>query len=68
MYQGHLSDGSSIQKHSAGPIFPYIIGFTDRTGYYVLCPNGAEVKTVTGTYDDAHFAAEALKASRRNLH
>lgn len=25
MYQGHLSDGSSIQKHSAGSNFPYIV-------------------------------------------
>lgn len=26
-YQGHLSDGSSIQKHSAGGIYPYVIQF-----------------------------------------
>lgn len=24
-YQGHLSDGSSIQKHSAGSQYPYIV-------------------------------------------
>ena len=26
MYQGHLSDGSSVQKHSAGPLYPYVLG------------------------------------------
>lgn len=25
MYQGHLNDGSSVQKHSAGGLYPYII-------------------------------------------
>ena len=25
MYQGHLNDGSSIQKHSAGGIYPCIV-------------------------------------------
>jgi hypothetical protein len=68
MYQGHLADGSSVQNHSAGPVYPYVIGFTDAAGYYVLCPNGVEIKTVTGTYEQAHFAAEALKAAKRNLH
>ena len=24
-YQGHLEDGSSVQKHSAGPLYPYVI-------------------------------------------
>ena len=24
-YQGHLSDGSSIQKHSAGGVFPFVL-------------------------------------------
>lgn len=25
MYEGHLPDGSSIQRHSAGPLYPYVI-------------------------------------------
>lgn len=25
MYQGHLADGSSVQKHSAGGIYPYVL-------------------------------------------
>lgn len=24
-YQGHLADGSSVQKHSAGPVYPFIV-------------------------------------------
>lgn len=24
-YQGHLADGSSVQKHSAGPVYPYVV-------------------------------------------
>lgn len=25
MYQGHLPDGSSVQRHSAGPLYPYVV-------------------------------------------
>jgi hypothetical protein len=25
VYQGHLADGSSVQKHSAGPVYPFIV-------------------------------------------
>lgn len=25
MYEGHLPDGSSIQRHSAGELYPYVI-------------------------------------------
>ena len=25
MYAGHLPDGSSVQKHSAGGLYPYVI-------------------------------------------
>lgn len=32
MYQGHCSDGSSIQKHSAGPLYPFVIVFTGEAG------------------------------------
>lgn len=24
-YQGHLPDGSSVQAHSAGPVYPYVV-------------------------------------------
>ena len=29
-YQGHHSDGSGIQSHSAGPLYPYVIGVRER--------------------------------------
>lgn len=29
MYQGHLSDGSSVQKHSAGPLYPYVLAIKE---------------------------------------
>ena len=28
-YQGHLADGSSIQKHSAGGAYPYVLVLRD---------------------------------------
>ncbi len=45
MYQGHLSDGSSVQKHSAGGLYPYIIYAKQHEGallYGVLEPTGEE--------------------------
>lgn len=30
MYQGHHSDGSSIQRHSVGPLYPYVLGVRER--------------------------------------
>lgn len=29
-YQGHHSDGGGIQNHSAGPLYPYVIGVRER--------------------------------------
>lgn len=56
-YQGHLEDGSSVQKHSAGGIYPYVI-FAQETltgiAYGVIGPkkpNGVLV----GAY---HLAVE----------
>lgn len=30
-YQGHLSDGSSIQKHSAGSMYPFVFQIREDT-------------------------------------
>jgi len=30
MYEGHHSDGSGVQKHSAGGLYPYVIGIRER--------------------------------------
>lgn len=54
MYQGHMQDGSSVQKHSAGPLYPYVIyakQFGDALRYGVIKPNGDEV--LLTTYDSA---------------
>lgn len=49
-YQGHHSDGSSIQKHSAGSAYPYVIGKRERADlpWFVLAPNGEESCFATG--------------------
>ena len=61
-YQGHLADGSSIQKHSAGGLFPYIL-FGKQAGekllWGVMAPNGAEHMFVG--YDNAHDFALGCK-------
>ena len=50
MYQGHCTDGSSVQKHSAGGLYPYII-FAKQCGdvlrYGVIKPTGDDVLLTT---------------------
>ena len=52
-YAGHLNDGSSVQKHSAGGLYPFII-FAKQCGdalrYGVLAPNGDEVLLTTHAF------------------
>ena len=42
MYQGHHSDGSSIQRHSAGPHYPFIVGMQNHPAgnWFVMGPSG----------------------------
>lgn len=42
MYQGHHQDGSSIQRHSAGTHYPYIVGMQEHPGgrWFVMAPSG----------------------------
>jgi hypothetical protein len=45
MYMGHLNDGSSVQKHSAGGLYPYVIYARQKgaaLSYGVLTPEGEE--------------------------
>lgn len=65
-YQGHLADGSSVQKHSAGAHYPYVIGYTERGGYAVLTPSGIWMDS--GTYAKADELATTLKAQDALLH
>lgn len=62
-YQGHLNDGSSVQKHSAGPLYPYIIYAKqcgDALRYGVMTPSGKEVPV--GSYTQADALAAHMKA------
>lgn len=40
MYQGHMNDGSSIQKHSAGPLYPFVVYETHDGRTHVMHPSG----------------------------
>lgn len=62
MYQGHCNDGSSIQQHSAGSHYPYVIGKTHggEQPWFVLSPNGDSVKFTSGDAAVA-FAENAAK-------
>jgi hypothetical protein len=62
-YQGHCADGSSVQKHSAGPLYPYIIFAKQADGtldWGVLEPSGEE--SIFKSYVGAVQFASALKA------
>lgn len=51
MYQGHLSDGSSIQRHSAGPAYPFVVMVKGKT-VGVLHPDGNFEPVATFTVND----------------
>ena len=66
---GHLSDGSSVQKHSAGGLYPVVIWHRDKTlpgaGKYdvgLTWPDQAEPVWFRD-YDSAINVAEAIKES-----
>tara|TARA_R110000868_G_scaffold252398_1_gene509045 strand:- start:286 stop:573 length:288 start_codon:yes stop_codon:yes gene_type:complete len=74
----HHQDGSSVQKHSAGSHYPFIVGVQEHvegnTGYaYVLAPDGNEVAAYAYdmgnkgkrvlSYERAFAAAEACAAA-----
>ena len=59
-YAGHLADGGGIQKHSAGGLYPYVIGIRER-----LQDDGSFLRThfVTGpkcVYFECPTDAEAV--------
>ena len=61
MYEGHLADGSGIQKHSAGGLYPYIVYAqgADVLTYGVIVPGQSGY--LVGTYDAAVQHATLLK-------
>lgn len=71
--QGHLADGSSVQKHSAGGLYPCVVYAQESpTGlvYGVISPYDQD-GTLAGSYDDAVVLAEgvlqAIKNARRPI-
>jgi len=62
-YPGHLADGSSVQKHSAGGLYPYVI-FAQETvrglEYGVIGPKKPNGMLI-GSYDQAVQFAVGMK-------
>lgn len=60
---GHLPDGSSVQRHSAGGIFPGVI-FAQETPeglrYGLIHPKGLPGGQLQKSYDEAVALAEEL--------
>lgn len=64
-YAGHLPDGSSVQKHSAGPLYPCVLVLRDGTlgGKYdhgVISPRNQEPLWFSN-HEAAVFVAEIIK-------
>jgi len=68
MYQGHLADGSSVQKHSAGGLYPYVVAVrdTDHGRRYELLGPGIDTELVFDSYDACIAGGERLLAVRDN--
>lgn len=58
-YQGHHSDGSSIQCHSAGSHYPFVVGNREHPfmKWFVMAPDGTETTFANG--DDAYAFAQS---------
>lgn len=67
-YQGHLADGSSVQKHSAGGLYPLVVAVrdTDRGRRYELIGPGIDTALVFDSYDACIAGGERLLAVREN--
>lgn len=64
-YQGHLPDGSSVQAHSAGPVYPFVVyGRTvNGTMYWEVLGPGVEDYIRFETGEDAQACANNLKVA-----
>jgi hypothetical protein len=68
-YQGHLPDGSSIQAHSAGGAYPYVLQLRDhpRGGYLWECIGpGVDGALRFASYDEWDRAVRRLLAVTSN--
>ena len=64
VYAGHLADGSSVQRHSAGPLYPNVLFVQETpTGrqWGVIGPKVPDGELV-GTADQAEARAKELLA------
>lgn len=66
-YQGHLPDGSSVQRHSAGPLYPAVIGVRERNygadrKWFVIYPGKDDAEH--DTLDQAVAYAESCNRER----
>lgn len=67
-YQGHHSDGSGIQNHGAGPLYPYVIGVRERqvdgafVRSWILLGGKIRGEIELRTHDDAVEAAQLFLA------
>ena len=71
LYQGHLADGSSIQKHSAGGLYPLVI-VGQQTLSFGVCwgvmgPDGEPPFQLWMDYDAAVDEAVDILARRAAL-
>lgn len=61
VYQGHLADGSSVQKHSAGGMYPAVMYF-QHGQYGIITPTDQNGK-LYDSYDLAIKAGMEWKAT-----
>lgn len=65
-YQGHLPDGSSIQRHSAGTHYPFIVGKQEgqRRPWFVMDPSGKIIDRQVEcavAFENAEYLARARR-------
>jgi hypothetical protein len=69
MYQGHMPDGSSIQRHSAGGAYPYVVQLRDnpRGGYrWELIGPGINGALSFDSQDELDAAVRRILSVREN--
>jgi hypothetical protein len=65
MYQGHMQDGSSIQRHSAGDLYPWVIYAqgADEISYGYINPDDG-ISTLVGGFEQTLTLVNALARIR----
>lgn len=59
-YQGHQSNGSGLQNHSIGGIYPYIIGYKPFTKEYYLMFSSGEILAYHANYNETYSHARII--------